>query len=599
MNGTLEEIVNAFSKAWEPLGDEADAVIGRLRACYTRSELIECLMEELREWPAGREGAREVLHRSFSTDERHALYEEIGLPESRLLPHEETLKNLLVEFLAERDFQVSYDWEAAKRILKTDREAAEVIEGGGRVLGFVLGNKIFLNPEEASPGTVLHEYTHLWAKALRIGNPAEWANVVALLRDNPIWDEVARRYRHLSSDDLIAEEVLATYSGRRGEERLQKMAQGRDEYGFLRSGILSIKEALRRFWSFVGDFLHIHYKSASEVADRVFHDLVSRVDPVATVKSSQDGNDEVIREFQEFPVYTEEMRRIIEKAKADGTYLLAPGGAPSRLDERQWAMVRTKRFKEWFGDWMEHPESSSQVVDDHGEPLVVYHGSRTGGFTVFDSSLGESQSEADPSTVYFSDTRERAYSYAGSHQEILPDGTIEQPDTRGIYACFLNIRDPWVCSFEGASWDGVAYGKYSIYILDEEGEFQEELIREDGGRLFDSSDEASDYAEEQGYAYYEIREDPYIGEDTNSVARMALRDSFSDGVIIDQVVDDGSFGINDPGTDYIVFSPGQIKSASYNLGEFRKEEMDIRFHLTASEEESRDALSQGGGRHRR
>ena len=113
MDGTLEEIVNAFSEAWEPLGGEADAVIGRLRACYTRSELIECLMEELREWPAGREGAREVLHRSFSTDERHALYEEIGLSERQMLPHEETLRNLLVEFLAERAFQVSYDWEAA------------------------------------------------------------------------------------------------------------------------------------------------------------------------------------------------------------------------------------------------------------------------------------------------------------------------------------------------------------------------------------------------------------------------------------------------------------------------------------------------------
>ena len=42
--------------------------------------------------------------------------------------------------------------------------------------------------------------------------------------------------------------------------------------------------------------------------------------------------------------------------------------------EEQWTTVRTKRFKEWFGDWENDPENASKVVDENGEPLVVYHG---------------------------------------------------------------------------------------------------------------------------------------------------------------------------------------------------------------------------------
>ena len=41
------------------------------------------------------------------------------------------------------------------------------------------------------------------------------------------------------------------------------------------------------------------------------------------------------------------------KLKNDGSfdYALAPNGKRSNLNERQWLQVRTKAFKEWFGDW--------------------------------------------------------------------------------------------------------------------------------------------------------------------------------------------------------------------------------------------------------
>ena len=53
---------------------------------------------------------------------------------------------------------------------------------------------------------------------------------------------------------------------------------------------------------------------------------------------------------------------------------LAPNGKPSNLNDEQYKLVRTPEFKAWFGDWENAPESSSKVVDENGEPLVVYHG---------------------------------------------------------------------------------------------------------------------------------------------------------------------------------------------------------------------------------
>ena len=46
-----------------------------------------------------------------------------------------------------------------------------------------------------------------------------------------------------------------------------------------------------------------------------------------------------------------ERRDIERKAKADGTWLKAPNGKDTNLSPKQWVDVRTKAFKEWFGDW--------------------------------------------------------------------------------------------------------------------------------------------------------------------------------------------------------------------------------------------------------
>ena len=156
----------------------------------------------------------------------------------------------------------------------------------GEAYGFTVGGKIYYDPRIATSETLVHEYAHLWASALRAGNPKEWQNVVGLMKGTSVWEDVKRRYPELKTDDDIADEVLAQYSGKRGAEKLReearKIAEGNGgvlEKAEAISALEKVKKALSAFWKGVCDMLHIHFTNAEEVADRVMKDLLDGVDP--------------------------------------------------------------------------------------------------------------------------------------------------------------------------------------------------------------------------------------------------------------------------------------------------------------------------------
>ena len=228
---------------------------------------------------------------------------------------------------------------------------------GGEAYGFTAGGKIYIDPRVATADTPIHEYAHLWAGALRQANPVEWRNIVDLMRGTPAWDEVKRLYPELESDEEIADEALAMYSGRRGAERLREAARrawdGSADLGAKAAAARAmgrVRDALRRFWQAVADLLHIHYTSAEEVADRVMRDLLEGVNPTTV------------------PARNAEERAIEEKAKKDGTWMKAPNGKPTNLTERQWVQVRTRAFKQWFGDW----EKAARIEKlRKSQPIIV------------------------------------------------------------------------------------------------------------------------------------------------------------------------------------------------------------------------------------
>ncbi len=173
----------------------------------------------------------------------------------------------------------------------------------GEAYGFTVDGKIYIDPKIANSETPVHEYAHLWASALRQSNAKEWANVVGLMKGTAVWEEVKKRYPELKTDDEIADEVLATYSGRRGAERLRKEMEEATKQGSIfdkaeaMSEMQKIRQALDTFWKSVADFLHIHYTTAEEVADRVMKDLLDGVDP----RMMNDGEslDRVNEQFNE------------------------------------------------------------------------------------------------------------------------------------------------------------------------------------------------------------------------------------------------------------------------------------------------------------
>ncbi|MEG6544781.1 PLxRFG domain-containing protein [Acinetobacter bereziniae] len=68
---------------------------------------------------------------------------------------------------------------------------------------------------------------------------------------------------------------------------------------------------------------------------------------------------------------------IRQKYHGTNQWMTAPNGAKTHLSEQQWLQVRTPEFKKWFGDWENDASNASQVLDENGEPKVVYHGTAT------------------------------------------------------------------------------------------------------------------------------------------------------------------------------------------------------------------------------
>ncbi len=148
---------------------------------------------------------------------------------------------------------------------------------GGEAYGFTVDGKIYLDPRIATAETPIHEYAHLWADMIRNVNAEAWNDIVGLMKATPIWEEVRGLYPELNTDDEIADEVLAHYSGRRGAERLREAQQhaaaetGKSvfERAAAVAAIERVKQALAKFWQSVAELFHIRFTSAEEVADRV------------------------------------------------------------------------------------------------------------------------------------------------------------------------------------------------------------------------------------------------------------------------------------------------------------------------------------------
>ncbi|UBF06634.1 MULTISPECIES: LPD38 domain-containing protein [Bacteroides] len=238
-----------------------------------------------------------------------------------------------------------------------------------------------------------------------------------------------------------------------------------------------------------------------------------------------------------------EEQSIIERAKDNGTYMKAPNGKPTRLDERQWVQVRTTAFKRWFGDWEQSPENASKVLDENGEPLVVYHGTSGGGFTIF-NTYGSNFGLFGQGS-YFTDSREVAESYTEKGKG----------DKRQVYGVFLNIRRP----LDMNSHD-IAKGWKEALPDDINVEIGEDSTNES---VYKSVLESFEYNEYPKSEAQEILYDLPVALGYDGVTHIGGGRYNKTSDIRHQV--------------WIAMEPTQIKSATDNKGEFSGDNGDIRF----------------------
>lgn len=229
------------------------------------------------------------------------------------------------------------------------RVGAEV-SGQGNSRGWTNGLDIWLTKDNINAETPVHEYTHIWTFALMKKNPKLWAEIKNLLKDSEWVDAIQSmdEYKYtLDNEDLLYSEVLSRISGERNGEKFESMAfklieevNSVEKKVDLKRGLEKLRDALKRFWEWVGVNLFgmKEFKSVDDVCDRVLFDLLNASDIART---------EEMREYYE---EEREMNTIIDKAKEDGTYLKTPSGEDSKLPEKVWAYARTKKFKTQLSD---------------------------------------------------------------------------------------------------------------------------------------------------------------------------------------------------------------------------------------------------------
>lgn len=231
-----------------------------------------------------------------------------------------------------------------------------------------------------------------------------------------------------------------------------------------------------------------------------------------------------------------EKEKIVADAKANGTYMTAPNGEKTKLDAEQWATVRTTNFKNWFGDWENDPENASKVVDENGEPMVVWHG-RSAEFNTFEKKEGVRfimglEDKVKAEGFFFSPDK-------GLAEEFASNSSRHRGGKANVVPCFLNIRRPMDLTGEDYDriYEDVTGWEYMVGM--------------------DTQDNLWGIMDEEGMAD-KIKEKGY------------------DGAIFVEEVDDS---YEPTKISYCALDANQIKSAENNNGDFSADNNDIRFSL--------------------
>ena len=285
--------------------------------------------------------------------------------------------------------------------------------------------------------------------------------------------------------------------------------------------------------------------------------------------------------------------------------LLAPNGKPSNLTQEQWFLVRTPEFKQWFGDWEKLAltkindsgideislkrleDSVSKVVDENGEPLVVYHGSNNefNKFSLEYSATNTGNSGFLGRGFYFSTNKRDAKNYG---QIIKPYflKSLKKLDLRNIEYKELAFLLPNLKMKNGKTWkdafieiDNIKSQIKSIEIEDLKNGFFNVHYEHNGNWGMIPKRTIHQIEADKGLG---VIIDRLIEEDPNNIG--TIGNYFNPITLSQQIKTQGfdlimSNGTNifDLGNEIVVFYPEQIKLADGTNTTFDGNNPDIRF----------------------
>jgi len=302
------------------------------------------------------------------------------------------------------------------------------------------------------------------------------------------------------------------------------------------------------------------------VSTSALNDLIDRLEMTGLGKvASKNEFKEMLGKIMDGSVARQtvnEMQSIKDEAIANGTFMKAPNGRPTNLNENQWLQVRTKAFKEWFGDW--ETGDASKAVDANGEPMVMFRG-HDKGIPVTNTRL---------SIPTFTPIREIAESYA----EFRTEGTISE--------MFISIKNPHMLGGE----DGAISFAQVQEILDPEA--MKDLIFQVDGEFF-----TYDQIVESGSSDALI--DAFKVADNEAYKKWLLDNGYDGSVMY------GPFFEGEGDVYTVEYRPvlaTQAKSAINNTGAFDKNNPDVMLQVvsvsdnyTSSLEDAINTLKQSKG----
>ena len=276
-----------------------------------------------------------------------------------------------------------------------------------------------------------------------------------------------------------------------------------------------------------------------------------------------------VNDYFDSKVYDEELLSLKNKAIANGTFMKAPNGKATNLTERQWLQVRTKAFKDWFGDWENDSKNASKVVDENGEPLVVYHG-QASEFKEFhpntSARFNRTKENGLQKKFYTTPSKEFASQFALSDDAILAvevDKMYNQDFGISEIAHNLGITEEKVNQLIQQPVENTESKIYPVFLV------IKNPVEIDARRK----------------AIYQLSKEEIskINDSEGAIIKNTL-ESLNPDVLSYLSVEFSEKILNNPyTTDYIVSYPNQIKSATDNVGTFLVDNNEI-YHYDLSKD---------------